>query len=502
MLSSQTQTIRNTKRSPKPTAVKSRKKPVASGSISASIKRVYKNTYSTKKIKTTNSETGGIISLCKDIINNDKIFAEDITLIEKANTILDEFLEMLKPPTAENLQKKTGTENSAPTKEIDSEKDRYEYLLKYGTQILALFTESGECSYLSKNFAAITGKRAESLLGDRFFSIVHSDFKEKLFSVLNRKGVSASFELPPQIMRLRIQHSDKKYYWYQFTIHTKTAQHVCIIENINDHMQTQNTLQKARLEAELALRTRSEFLANMSHELRTPLNAVIGFSQIMEKGIFGKIENPKYCNYIRHIQESGHDLLSRIEDLLEISNIDAGRVSLECEEIYIDELVKHVMKTQSHHAKSAGITLSYVPRGNLLLFVDRLKIQHALSHLVANAIKFTETGGEVTVAIERDGKSGIRIAVHDNGVGINELKCHDIRESLQQDNCWTAKNSHSIGIGLALTKEFAALHGGNVEIISSVGIGTTISMALPRSCIRITPTQRTELKKHLEPANG
>lgn len=380
--------------------------------------------------------------------------------------------------------------------------EKYEYFTEYGTQILGLFTTSGDCSYLSRNFERLTNQSAASQLGSNFFSMIHSDFREKLCDALHPSTASVATnntkQTPSQILRLKMQHADGKYYWYQFTIHPQSQQYICLIENIHENMQAQNTLQKARLEAELALRARSEFLANMSHELRTPLNAVIGFSQIMEEGVFGKINNPQYTSYIRHIQESGYDLLAKIEDLLEIANIDAGRVVLEREEIYADDLIKHVMQTQSHHAQAAKISLSYVPKGNILLFIDRLKIQHILGHLVANSIKFNRAGGSATIQISRDGKNGIRFSIHDNGVGMNELKCHDIRESLQQDNCWTAKNCHHIGIGLALTKEFVALHGGEVEISSSAGMGTTISFTLPRDCLRLSSVRKIEYTKQLE----
>lgn len=418
----------------------------------------------------------------------------DIALLEKANNLLDECTYLLKD------QQGNSTISTGAAKDKYAE-EKYKYLTEYGTQILALFTMPGNCTYLSRNFERLTGHRTDAALDNIFLNLIHPDFRERLKNTIRPMGVAAE-TAPAQVLRLKMQHGDGKYYWYQFTLHNKPEHYICLIENIHEHMQTQSTLQKARLEAELALRARSEFLANMSHELRTPLNAVIGFSQIMERGVFGKIENQQYNGYIRHIQESGHDLLAKIEDLLEIANIDAGRVTLNCEEIYVNDLINHVINAQLHHAQDAKVSLSYVPRGNALLFIDRIKIQHILGHLVANAIKFNNAGGEVTIEINRNGKNGIRLSVHDDGVGINDLKCHDIRESLQQDNCWTAKNNHHIGIGLALTKEFIALHGGTVEITSSNGIGTTVSITLPRECIRMVASRKDDNIKQLELENG
>lgn len=445
------------------------------------------------------STVSEVIARYKNELEQYKSFSEDYILIQRLNLILNEFSEILKEPL-EIVEPSTNKVFGKKHVSNSYAEEKYKYLTEYGTQILCLLTSSGSCSYVSRNFEKITSHSVSKVYGAEFFNIIHPDFRERLQSAL-RQNLPAAADAKPQILRLKMQHMDEKYYWYQFTVHHKQEHFICLIENIHEHMQTQNTLQKARLEAELALRSRSEFLANMSHELRTPLNAVIGFSQIMEKGVFGKIDNPQYASYIKHIQESGHDLLAKIEDLLEIANVDAGRVNLECEEVYINDLIKHVIKTQSHHAQTAKVELSYIPKGNILLFIDRFKIQHVLGHLVANAIKFNQAGGEVTIEIGREGKNELRLSIHDNGIGINDLKCHDIRESLQQDSCWTAKNNHHIGIGLALTKEFVALHGGKVEITSSNGIGTTVSIILPRECIRMLPNKKSEDAKELDLAN-
>ena len=385
---------------------------------------------------------------------------DDIALAQQASRIIEEIA-------------------NAPTS-IDHKK--YAYFTQYGSQILCLFTPRDGCTYLSANFETLTGQKIDTQYGKGFFESVHSDYHGKL-----RDAVIAA-AAKPQSLRCKFQHGDGKYYWYQFTLHKEAAEYVCIAENIHEHMQTQQTLQKAKLEAELALRARSEFLANMSHDLRTPLNAVIGFSQMIENGTFGKINVPQYVDYVRHINESGYDLLAKIEDLLEIANIDAGRVSLDRDEIHLSSLIKQVLDSQRHHAEACGVTLAYHPKGDVLLFVDRLKLQHILGHLVSNAIKFSPHAGTVVIEVAR-AQNGLRLSIRDNGMGMSSLQCHDIREALAQENCWTAKNSHSIGIGLALTKEFIALHGGDIAIESQVGVGTTIAITLPRDCIRITPTQ-------------
>ena len=380
--------------------------------------------------------------------------------------------------------------SASPAENKFSAKEKYEYLTEYGTQVLCLFSAQQGCSYLSRNFEAITGNDAEFSLGQSFFQFVHPDFRERLQELI----VEQRGKTEPLAYRCKLRHGDGKHYWYLFLIHGKTlddsAETVCIVENVHDSIQIQNSLQKAKLEAELALRSRSEFLANMSHDLRTPLNAVIGFAQIMENEIFGKIESPQYLEYVKHIQESGYDLLAKIEDLLEIASIDAGRVTLEREDVYLSHIVQKAIDAQQHHASSANITLEYEStQGDVLLNVDRVKLQHILGHLLANAIKHSHKDGKVSLKVSQGEERGLRICISDCGQGMPKAKLDGIMTALEQENCWTAKNSQGIGLGLALTKEFIALHGGSVAIESRANEGTTVCIDLPASCIGSAPVK-------------
>ncbi len=390
----------------------------------------------------------------------------------------------------EHYPNQASSPKASPAADGISPQEKYEYMTTYGTQILCLLDHRKGCTYLSRNFESITGQPCESKLGERFFGLVHGDHRARLKELLQEEAPDKS----PYPFRCRLQHGDKKWYWYLLLIHPKedgaAGEYVCIIENIHDHMLAQNTLQKARLEAELALRARSEFLSNMSHELRTPLNAVLGFSQIIESEMFGKIDNPQYIEYVRHIQEGGLDLLAKIEDLLEIANIDAGRVVLKQEEVYLSEIIKQVTDAQTHHAVSGRVQIEYRPKGDPLLFVDRLKLQHILGHLVANAIRYSRAGGSIVIEASRSDRGGLQLSVHDSGGGIEEAKLADITNALSVEKCWTAKNSHSLGIGLALTKEFIEMHGGKVSLSSTPSIGTSVHITLPRSCIRVVAAKK------------
>ena len=362
--------------------------------------------------------------------------------------------------------------------------EKYDYLSQYGTHILCLLNADAGCSYLSRNFESITGLRCKDYQGEALFSLIHAEYREALEKLL----AQAIPENQPMPWRCKLRHADGNWYWYNFLIHSKQGggrgDYVCIMENVHDAILAQGILQKARLEAELALRSRSEFLSNMSHELRTPLNAIIGFSQIIESEIFGRIEHPQYQDYIRHIHESGYDLLAKIEDLLEIANIDAGRVTLAKEEVAIADIFRHVIDTQAHHAMSAQVTLTATSSpDDILLHVDRLKLQHILGHLVANAIKFSPQGTAIALDATLT-PQGFRIRVRDDGTGMTGAKLNAIVAALAEDNCWSvASDNQSIGLGLALTREFVVLHGGEVSIDSKPARGTTITIELPNACV-------------------
>ncbi|MDE3015738.1 MAG: PAS domain-containing sensor histidine kinase [Pseudomonadota bacterium] len=364
--------------------------------------------------------------------------------------------------------------------------EKYRCLTEFGTQILCLFDGKNGCTYLSQNVETITGWKQPALLGKKFFGIIDNDFRARLKEALAAPAEAGK----PYRLRGKLRHADKNREWYEFTLHMQSAGgHVAIIENIHDNMQTQHTLQKAKLEAELALRTRSEFLASMSHELRTPLNAVIGFSQIIESQMFGKIDNPQYLDYIQHIQESGYDLLTKIEDLLDIASIDAGRVQIAREEVLASDLLRHVVEAQIHHANTAKATLkAEAPENDVLLFIDRRKLQHVLVHLTANAIRFSHEGAGVAVAAAASEKGEITLSVRDAGCGMSEERLSGITSALDQEHCWTSDSSRSIGLGLALTREFVALHGGSVRVQSREGEGTTVEITLPPDCVRAIAT--------------
>ncbi len=395
--------------------------------------------------------------------------------------------ETVKPPLQEAAPVQEVRIEDDATNDFLSPKEKYEYLSEYGTQILAMLSVGNGCTYLSKNFETITGNLPEDCVNLGFYDIMQKDYHERLHELLEL----ATHENKAQTLHCKLKHDNGEYQWYSFTIHPAKQKDagscVCILENIHESVQAQATLQKAKMEAELALSARSEFLNNMSHDLRTPLNAVIGFAQIIETEMFGEV-NSQYLEYAKHIQESGYDLLAKIEDLLEIANIDSGRVRVDKVDVQLNELLKHAIATQAHHAATAEVFIEYAPppSGDIALHVDRTKLQHIMGHLIANALKFSHRGGKVTIEAEVDAEGQFVLRVCDHGIGMSKSKLGDIIEALKESNCWSIGNTGNIGLGLALTREFVALHGGEISLQSATGDGTTVEIRLPESCVRET----------------
>ncbi|HEV8026116.1 MAG TPA: ATP-binding protein [Stellaceae bacterium] len=237
----------------------------------------------------------------------------------------------------------------------------------------------------------------------------------------------------------------------------------------------------AKEEAELASRSKTEFLANMSHELRTPLNAVIGFSQIMADETLGSLGNPRYAGYARDIGASAHHLLGIISDILDVSKLEAGKVDLEESVVEFGQMLRDILYLVSERARALAITVSVefsedLPR----LRGDVLKLKQVLLNLITNAIKFSHKGGAVLIRGSLAGDD-LRIAVIDHGIGMdaNEIATAVTRFG-QVASTWSRRHSGT-GLGLPLAIGIVELHGGRIEIDSTKGVGTTVTVCLPAS---------------------
>ncbi len=236
-------------------------------------------------------------------------------------------------------------------------------------------------------------------------------------------------------------------------------------------------LEKARAEA--ANRTKSEFLANISHELRTPLNAIIGFSEIMQVGLFGELGAPKYKEYCRDIHGSGQHLLDVINDILDMSKIEAGHLKLNTEAFVLDTLVNDTIRLVSSRAAMKGIRLtSALIPAQMKLHADKRAIKQILLNLLSNAVKFTPEGGSVHVNI-RNEESETVFEIVDSGIGIPADMLDKIGQPFVQVVNQYTKNHKGSGLGLAISRSLIELHGGTLKIRSIEGKGTDVRLAIP-----------------------
>ena len=243
-------------------------------------------------------------------------------------------------------------------------------------------------------------------------------------------------------------------------------------------------LKQARYAADMANRAKSEFLATMSHELRTPINAVIGFAQIMHSELHGPLGSPRYLAYAQDIQDSAGHLLTLVNDVLDVSRIEAGHVVLMRERVALDGLFAACERLIAPRAEAKGIRLSIDPgQVSSELFVDPRFMKQALVNLLANAVKFTPGGGRVRLSAGQTCCGQVRLRVADSGIGIPPDQLQRIFEPFVQADGSLSRRFEGSGLGLMLVRSLAELHGGTVAIDSAPDAGTTAEIRLPASTL-------------------
>ncbi|WP_075995865.1 sensor histidine kinase [Salaquimonas pukyongi] len=238
--------------------------------------------------------------------------------------------------------------------------------------------------------------------------------------------------------------------------------------------------EKERTRAEEANQAKSDFLANMSHELRTPLNAIIGFSEIMQEEMFGALGSEKYREYCRDIHNSGAFLLGVINDILDMSKIEAGRFTLDFEPVSVDSLLEETLRIISREAAKKDIRIREEVRPGLEIEADRRAVKQILLNLLSNAVKFSSKGGEIFVRARIVSKC-LRISIEDKGIGISRHDLSKLGRPFEQAQNQMTRDHKGSGLGLAISASLAHMHGGKLKIRSREGEGTIVSVQLPLS---------------------
>jgi PAS domain S-box-containing protein len=257
-----------------------------------------------------------------------------------------------------------------------------------------------------------------------------------------------------------------------------------IVLDVTAQKTAEHELRAARNEAELTSKVKADFLANVSHELRTPLNAIIGFSEVISNQTFGPVGIEKYLEYAHDIHESADHLLAVVNDILDLSRIEAGRATLVLEDVDASELVDSCLRLIHGRAAEARLQLRRQVDATLpKLRVDPLKIKQILINLLSNAIKFTGSGGTVMIRVGAIAGGGVSLAVSDTGIGIAQQDMAKAIETYGRIERDASQRVEGTGLGLPLAKALAELHGGDLVIDSRAGKGTTVEVRLPAGCI-------------------
>jgi len=357
----------------------------------------------------------------------------------------------------------------------------YRAIVEDQSEMISRHSFDGTRTFVNESYCRFHGKSREQLLGRSVYEgMTPKDLKrlEDLYKSLTPENPSGVFELafpePTGDMVWQL--------WTKRAIYDDSGQvseYQAVGHDITEQKRAENDRQAALFEAEKSSRAKSEFLAAMSHELRTPLNAIIGFADILSHEYLGPIGNSRYVEYAEDIRSSGDYLLSLVNDLLDISTIEAGKTSLAKEQLEVGELVAESLNLLAGKAEKNGIELVECAAESLPpLYADKRAIRQVILNLLTNALKFTPEGGKVTISATATKKKAT-FTISDTGIGIPADRLPDLTNPFTRIENDPHKSVEGWGLGLAITKSLIDLHDGDMAIQSTVGQGTTVSVELP-----------------------
>jgi PAS domain S-box-containing protein len=359
----------------------------------------------------------------------------------------------------------------------------YRFMTDEATDIITRYGPEGMPVFVSPAVTRILGYDTAESLRMSPFEIFHPDDAATVKAAVEgatRNGSSTTYTH-------RARRKDGEYVWLESRLRFvtdpstgKTGGAISVTRDITVRKQFEDELQAARTRAEAASATKSRFLANMSHELRTPLNAIIGFSDILKREMFGPLSE-RYAEYAQLINNSGAMLLELINDLLDMSKIEAGKFELFHEDFAVGELIADSLQLLTPRAKQGGIVISVeATPHDVRLNADKRATRQILLNLVSNAIKFTKPGGSIFIDVREAGNK-LRLSVRDTGVGIAKDVLPRLAQPFEQASNDATRTQGGTGLGLALVKSLTQLHGGEFKIESEEGQGTTVTVDLPIS---------------------
>ncbi|HEY4263816.1 MAG TPA: ATP-binding protein [Micropepsaceae bacterium] len=357
---------------------------------------------------------------------------------------------------------------------LEAGEARYRFLAESALDLITLHSLDGRICFASPASFGLLGYRPDELMGIGPAELSHPDDRHAIDIALDdaRAGRSATAEL-------RLKTKKGAYIWSELRCRSVHDEIVAVTRDITRRKTHERALIEARDQAEEASRAKSRFLANMSHELRTPLNAIIGFSEVMTQELFGPLGNARYADYTRLINESGTHLLELINSILDMSKIEAGRFTVVPQLFDLEDTIAQALRFVSLPAERSGIVLArtIAPEARHVR-ADKRAVLQILINLISNGVKYTQAGGRVSVAAELSA-GRLMISVSDTGVGIGESDLARLGQPFEQVENEYTRSKEGTGLGLALVRALAHLHGGTMTISSALGQGTCVRIILP-----------------------
>ena len=362
---------------------------------------------------------------------------------------------------------------------------RYAMLADNMNDLVTRHGRAGQVTYASPAALALIGLPADRLLGQGLFERVHVSDRPAYLSALSQaeaRALASTIEF-----RLRREGGPHvTFIWVEMRCRPSgsgEARHVVgVLRDISDRKANELATEAGKLEAERANAAKSRFLATMSHELRTPLNAVIGFSEMLMNESSMRLDAARRREYAELIRDSGHHLLSVVNGVLDMSKIEAGNFELVAEPFAVKALAENCRSMMLLKAEGAGIVLDIAVADDMPeIIADKRACKQILLNLMSNALKFTPAGGRVTVGARLE-KGGATLFVVDTGLGIARSDLPRLGEPFFQATSAYDRPYEGTGLGLSVVKGLAQLHGGRMEVESTPGKGTLVSVRLPLDC--------------------
>lgn len=340
--------------------------------------------------------------------------------------------------------------------------------------------------YANDAASRLHGFSQDELVGMYIFDLALEEDRDLL---IERRGKRLAGQPIDDLVQYRALRKDGTVAWLELagrTIEWEGEPSRQIIEtDITERYLSQEVLRSAKEQAEQANRVKSQFLANMSHELRTPLNAIVGFSDMIEQELLGPIQEPRYVEYARDINASGQHLLAIINDILDLSRVEAGQSELEEMEFNLKDAVAACIRLIGSRAKNARIDVVVDLADDLpLIFADERRIKQILINLLSNAVKFTPANGTVTVRAVRDPAGHLGIEVADTGIGMASQDIERAMRPFVQLDTSLSRKFEGTGLGLTLCHMLAEMHQARLTIDSTIGKGTRVTLLLPPERLR------------------